>query len=116
MSKENTAMQIAIERQKEMLEVLYAYRRQPDNRSGTTNFDICTAEIEISRRILQICEGLLPEEEQKKAEDAIEFSYWLMTECELEEDNSLWSYESEDYSNERLYEIWYELKYGTDGK
>ena len=35
----------------------------------------------------------------------LKFVDWLMDNCELADDNSLWSYESEDYTNERLFEI-----------
>lgn len=38
-------------------------------------------------------------------EQSINFIDWLMTNCELAEDNSLWSYDSEDYTNEKLFEI-----------
>jgi len=34
------------------------------------------------------------------------FVDWLMENCELAEDNSLWSYNGEDYTNEKLYEIY----------
>jgi len=44
---------------------------------------------------------------EKIADDfAIGFSDWLMENCTLAEDNSLWSYESEDYTNEKLLEIY----------
>ena len=36
---------------------------------------------------------------------SLNFADWLMENCELAKDNSLWSYEGEDYTNERLYEI-----------
>ena len=38
-------------------------------------------------------------------EHSLSFVNWLMDNCELSEDNSLWSYESEDYTNEKLLEI-----------
>jgi len=38
-------------------------------------------------------------------EYALQFVNWLMDNCELAEDNSLWTYNSEDYTNEKLYEI-----------
>ena len=40
--------------------------------------------------------------------DALDFAEWLMENCELAEDNSLWSYRGEDYTNERLYQIYTE--------
>jgi len=44
---------------------------------------------------------------EKIADDfAIGFAEWLMENCTLAEDNSLWSYESEDYTNEKLLEIY----------
>ena len=36
---------------------------------------------------------------------SIDFTYWLMTNCELSEDQTIWSYDSEDYSIEGVYEI-----------
>lgn len=46
------------------------------------------------------------EEEDEYLNDSVRFSYWLMENCELAEDNSLWVYEGEDYTNEGLYQIW----------
>lgn len=40
---------------------------------------------------------------------ALGFSTWLMENCELADDNSLWSYESEDYSMEGLLTIYKSL-------
>jgi hypothetical protein len=34
------------------------------------------------------------------------FVDWLMENCELAEDNSLWSYNGEDYTNEKLFKIY----------
>jgi len=34
------------------------------------------------------------------------FVDWLMENCELADDNSLWSYNSEDYTNEKLLKIY----------
>lgn len=48
--------------------------------------------------------------EEQIPNDSVLFSYWLMENCTLSEDNSLWSYEAEDYTNERLYEIWLSVK------
>ena len=36
------------------------------------------------------------------------FVQWLMENCQLSEDNSLWSYNGEDYTNEGLYAIFLE--------
>lgn len=36
---------------------------------------------------------------------ALDFADWLMDNCELSEDNTIWSLKSEDYTNEALYEI-----------
>lgn len=36
---------------------------------------------------------------------ALEFVDWLMENCELADDNSLWSYDGEDYTNEKLFKI-----------
>lgn len=41
---------------------------------------------------------------------SLDFTDWLMENCELSEDNSLWSYDSEDYTNEKLYEIFLSQK------
>ena len=38
-------------------------------------------------------------------EASLNFTDWLMENCELSEDGTIWSYDSEDYTNERLYEI-----------
>lgn len=50
------------------------------------------------------------ETDRTELNDSVRFSYWLMENCELAEDNSLWSYHGEDYTNEKLYEIWAENK------
>jgi len=42
-------------------------------------------------------------------ENALKFVNWLMDNCELAEDNSLWTYDGEDYTNEKLYEIFLKL-------
>ncbi len=34
------------------------------------------------------------------------FVEWLQDNCELSEDKTIWSYDSEDYTNERLFEIY----------
>ena len=39
-------------------------------------------------------------------ERAIEFVNWLMKNCELAKDNSLWDYNGEYYSVEKLYRIY----------
>jgi hypothetical protein len=36
---------------------------------------------------------------------ALEFFDWIMDNCEISEDKSLYSYDSEDYTNEKLLEI-----------
>lgn len=36
---------------------------------------------------------------------ALDFNDWLMTNCTLSEDGTIWSYEGEDYTNEKLYKI-----------
>ena len=36
---------------------------------------------------------------------ALDFNDWLMTNCEMSEDGTIWSYEGEDYTNEKLYKI-----------
>lgn len=36
---------------------------------------------------------------------ALDFAEWLMQNCDLSEDRSLYSYEGEDYTNEKLLEI-----------
>lgn len=41
---------------------------------------------------------------------ALDFVDWLMDNCELSEDQSLWSYNSEDYTNEKLFEIFFAEK------
>ena len=43
-------------------------------------------------------------------ENAIAFLDWVMTNCELANDNSLWTYNGEDWSNEGLYVIFLETK------
>ena len=40
-----------------------------------------------------------------KKKTALNFVAWLMDNCELSEDNTLWSYDGEDYTNGRLYKI-----------
>lgn len=35
-----------------------------------------------------------------------EFVYWLMDNCELAEDSSLWRYESEEYSVDGIFEVY----------
>lgn len=42
-------------------------------------------------------------------EETIKFVDWLMINCELAKDNSLWSYDGEDYSNEKLFKIYKNL-------
>jgi hypothetical protein len=51
---------------------------------------------------------MLSEDEQypKIDNDALRFSEWLMENCELAEDNSLWSFEGEDYTQQGLYRIY----------
>lgn len=46
-------------------------------------------------------------DEFEMQKNAILFSYWLMENCELAEDNSLWTYHGEDYTTEGLYKIWH---------
>ena len=36
---------------------------------------------------------------------ALQFTTWLMENCELAKDNSLWSYNGEDYSLEGIYKV-----------
>lgn len=36
----------------------------------------------------------------------LDFIDWLMTNCELSEDQTIWSYNSEDYSLEGIYEVY----------
>ena len=38
--------------------------------------------------------------------DSINFTDWLMTNCELSEDQTIWSYDSEDYTLEELHKIY----------
>ena len=38
--------------------------------------------------------------------ESIDFLDWLMTNCELSEDQTIWSYNSEDYSLEGIYEVY----------
>lgn len=42
--------------------------------------------------------------------EVLDFADWLMTNCELSEDGTIWSYDSEDYTNERLYKIFKQSK------
>ena len=44
-----------------------------------------------------------------KGQFVLDFTNWLMDNCELSEDNSLWSYNGEDYINEKLLEIFNNL-------
>jgi len=37
---------------------------------------------------------------------SLDFTNWLMDSCELSHDNSSWSFNSEDYTNEKLLEIY----------
>ncbi|MFA5296585.1 MAG: hypothetical protein WC389_00075 [Lutibacter sp.] len=47
----------------------------------------------------------------------IGFVNWLMENCELAEDNSLWSYNGEDYTNKKLFKIYKnEIKAEVDNK
>ena len=43
----------------------------------------------------------------KEKQEVLDFSYWLMDNCTLSEDRSVYSHDTdgEDYTNERLYEI-----------
>ena len=41
------------------------------------------------------------------SEQTLGFVDWLMENCELSDDKSLWSYNSEDYTNEKLLLIYY---------
>ncbi len=41
---------------------------------------------------------------------ALDFLYWMMTNCELSKDQSLWSYEGEDYTNGKLFKIFVKIK------
>lgn len=38
-------------------------------------------------------------------EIALDFLNWLMENCELSSDQSLWSYNGEDYTNEKLFKV-----------
>ena len=40
-------------------------------------------------------------------ENTMLFVSWLMDNCDLAEDNSLWSYNGEDYTNEKLFDIFH---------
>lgn len=42
--------------------------------------------------------------------DIQDFVHWLMDNCELAEDNSLWRYESEEYSVEGIFEVYKQSK------
>lgn len=44
---------------------------------------------------------------------SLDFADWLMENCELSEDKSLWSYNSEDYTNEKLFEIFYKQEFNS---
>lgn len=111
---ERTAMQEALIRAKGMHEVYVDYSKQPENKPGTSNFDVCQAEKEVSRMYVAMIEQVA--KESLEMNDAILFSYWLMEHCELEESNSLWSYDGEDYTNERLYEKYLNQKLNSNGK
>lgn len=54
-------------------------------------------------------------EKQQKDDYAIDFVCWLMDNCKListpEEENVLWNYDSEDYTIDRLLEIFVEEQY-----
>lgn len=41
---------------------------------------------------------------------AINFVSWLMENCQLSDDNSLWSYMGEDYSLEGIYKVFEEIE------
>jgi hypothetical protein len=41
---------------------------------------------------------------------ALDFLDWIMTNCELSKDQSLWSYEGEDYTNGKLFKIFVKIK------
>ena len=43
---------------------------------------------------------------KKENKQTIGFVDWLMENCELADDNSLWTYNGEDYTNEKLYLIY----------
>ena len=45
-------------------------------------------------------------EEAQEVDHTIGFIDWLMENCELSSDHSLWSYYGEDYTNEKLFEIY----------
>tara|TARA_R110000744_G_scaffold5533_1_gene19684 strand:- start:55 stop:429 length:375 start_codon:yes stop_codon:yes gene_type:complete len=49
---------------------------------------------------------ILTDEQLKK--HSLNFGDWLMNNCDLSEDSSLWSYEGEDYTNEKLYDFFIE--------
>lgn len=39
-----------------------------------------------------------------------DFIYWAMDNCEVAEDDSLWIYESEEYSVDGLFKVYKDLK------
>ena len=45
----------------------------------------------------------VPSRTKKKV--AVNFTDWLMTNCELSEDQTIWSYDSEEYSLEGIYNV-----------
>ena len=47
--------------------------------------------------------GIKVSELEKK--EALDFADWLMTNCDLSEDQTIWSYQGEDYSLEGIYEL-----------
>lgn len=47
--------------------------------------------------------------EKYATQQSLNFSDWLMTNCELSEDKTIWSYDSEDYSLEGLYKVFQKL-------
>lgn len=38
-------------------------------------------------------------------EEVLNFTDWLITNCELSDDQTIWSYDSEDYSLDGIYEV-----------
>jgi len=100
-----TKIKDALQRAEDILKVIVDFSKQPENRPGTNNFDVCQAEKELARLFVKMIKDCSKKEVDTES-DAVLFSYWLMENCELEEDNALWSYDGEDYSNEKLYTIW----------
>lgn len=82
--------------------------------SGATEQDLISKarekeEADELKSFLYYLTNSLAKSNNKNGKHAIKFASWLMENCQLANDNSLWSYKGEDYSLEGIYKVFNQL-------